>query len=805
MRSLYLFFVVGLAGSCSSDDTNHERRTVPPKLATSGDASPQPRPEPRKPIAPNAAAALAAPYFSTGAAGVAAKRFRLEDYKAARAGFAAVLGGADAPKDGARRARLRLLIAVCDAELRTWDKAAAGFEYALKHLPLLSDYIHYHAARAHFFARAWDKSLAHARAIGDKAVNILDAKLLIGDVLRIQNKPAEVLAHYAGYLRDHPDGYRRAEAYYRMGEAAEKLGKGLPDGAAHYRRITIEFPWSRWAKRAEARLAALIKALPPTRRRRYTRLSATELITRGVGLAKRHRHADAIEALSDALKRRLSKKQRCVVTFHLGNSLFKAKKRKQAAPALNRAARACRRARNADLEVKANYQAGRAYAYLRKRRLAIAHYRAIETGHPKHSFADDARLRQAEEYTDLNDQASVTRVLQGVAKKYPDGDMATEAVWRLAWRAYRNKRYAEAIRYLEQQIKRKPVEDNYWAEGQAHYWLARSQRKLGKTAAAVAEYKRTITRYPLSYYALLAFNRLREDHPRVFAAMKAQVAKPPADYDPSKPAFVFDTRELQKQPGFRRGLEFLRLGLGKPATREFAVLGLTTPKGRKPVTDAAKQKQLWLMAFLYDRAGNYNQSHWPTRWHLVGYKRRWPVGHNRARWDIAYPRAFARLLRPHAAKHGYRTELPLAIVREESAFDPLRVSWANAVGLMQMIMPTAKRFARGTGINVTRAALRDPEINTRIGNRFLAFLWRKWKHNVGLIPSSYNAGEGATARWLRQRGTWPMDEWAEAIPYDETRRYNKRVLTSYFVYSYLKDGTIPVMPNTIDPSLIRRR
>lgn len=801
MRLLYVAVIAGIAAGCSSEDVRSDRKTVPAK-AVKRDAATKPQPAAKPLVAAADIEALAAPYFSTGPAGAAAGRLALQDYKGARAGFAAALAADKSAKDGPQRARLRLLVAVCDAKLRAFDKAAAGFEYALKYLSQLSDYLHYHAARSYFFTRDWDKSLAHARLIGARAINIVDAKLLIGDVLRIQNKHAEVIAHYKAYLHDHPGGYRRAEAHFRIAEAAEALGKGVPDAVDHYRRITIDWPTSRWAKRAQPRLQKLLKGLPKARRRRYTNLSAAELITRGVALYKHQRHAAAVAALTAALKQRLTPKQRCVAAYHLGNSLFKAKKRREAAPALNRAATACRRAHNANLEVRAHYQAGRAYAYLHKRLLAIAHYREIETAHPKHSFADDARLRQAEEYADLNDQPSVTRVLEGVAKKYPKGDMATEALWRLAWRAYRNKRYAEAVRYLQQQLKLKPVEDNYWAEGQAHYWLARSQRKLGNNAAAVAHYKRAIVDYPLSYYALLAFNRLREDHADAFAAVKTQVAKPPADYDPKQPAFRFDISALQKQPGFRRGLEFLRLGLGKPAEREFAVIGLSAPKGRKPVTDPAKRRRLWLMAFLHDRAGRYRKSHWPTRYHLVKYKRRWPVGQNRARWDIAYPRAFAKLLAAAAAGRGYPTELPLAIVREESAFNPLQVSWANAVGLMQMIIPTAKRFARGTGLTVSRAALRDPATNVRIGNRFLDFLWRKWKHHVGLIPPSYNAGEGATARWLRQRGTWPMDEWAEAIPYDETRRYEKRVLASYFAYSYLKDGTIPVMPNKIDPSLI---
>ena len=208
------------------------------------------------------------------------------------------------------------------------------------------------------------------------------------------------------------------------------------------------------------------------------------------------------------------------------------------------------------------------------------------------------------------------------------------------------------------------------------------------------------------------------------------------------------------------------------------------------------------MAFLYHGAGRYGHALWVTRWHVLDYRRQWPVGANRARWDIAYPKGWWALLDKHARAQGYPTELLISFVREESGFNPLLESWANAIGLTQMIAPTAKRFAKGTGIEVSRAALRDPEKNVTIGSRFLKFLVEKFEKRVALVVPSYNAGEGATMKWLRVRGDWPMDEFAEEIPYDETRNYSKRVIATYFTYSYLKDGTVPEMPNDIPASFV---
>src|SRR5690606_1752616 len=112
---------------------------------------------------------MAAPYFADGPAAEAAKRFAIEDWRAARDGFAAYLAGDAAPTDPVERARVRLLIAVADANLGAWADAAAGFEHAAAQLPLLADYAHHHAARARYFTREHDAALAHARQVSEQS------------------------------------------------------------------------------------------------------------------------------------------------------------------------------------------------------------------------------------------------------------------------------------------------------------------------------------------------------------------------------------------------------------------------------------------------------------------------------------------------------------------------------------------------------------------------------------------------------------------------------------------------------------
>ena len=106
-------------------------------------------------------------------------------------------------------------------------------------------------------------------------------------------------------------------------------------------------------------------------------------------------------------------------------------------------------------------------------------------------------------------------------------------------------------------------------------------------------------------------------------------------------------------------------------------------------------------------------------------------------------------------------------------------------------MPTAKRFASEVGERATPRTLKKPSVNLKIGARYMAWLWDRLNENPALVPSAYNAGEGAVRRWLEEDSARPLDVFIEEIPYDETRRYTRRVLQTYGVYQWLADEQLP--------------
>jgi soluble lytic murein transglycosylase len=179
------------------------------------------------------------------------------------------------------------------------------------------------------------------------------------------------------------------------------------------------------------------------------------------------------------------------------------------------------------------------------------------------------------------------------------------------------------------------------------------------------------------------------------------------------------------------------------------------------------------------------------------------IAHTRKLVRIAYPRAFGDVLERAALEANVPATLVRAIAREESSFDPAATSPARAYGALQLIVPTARAIAKPLGLPSDAAALKRPEINLRLGARFMSSLLARYAGYAPLLPAAYNAGAGATERFLSEAPELPLDAWVEAIPYRETRRYTRRVLQSYGFYRWLDAGEVASLPVEIPKQLWR--
>ena len=132
-------------------------------------------------------------------------------------------------------------------------------------------------------------------------------------------------------------------------------------------------------------------------------------------------------------------------------------------------------------------------------------------------------------------------------------------------------------------------------------------------------------------------------------------------------------------------------------------------------------------------------------------------------------RAVKHLLKDAAQIHGIDYELLQAVIATESGFDTFAVSPKGAVGLMQLMPPTAERYGvKADKKTPVEKKLTDPKTNIRAGTAYLRDLIRMFPGQLELAVAAYNAGEGAVQRA------------GNKIPnYPETRNYVKTVMQLY--------------------------
>ena len=113
-------------------------------------------------------------------------------------------------------------------------------------------------------------------------------------------------------------------------------------------------------------------------------------------------------------------------------------------------------------------------------------------------------------------------------------------------------------------------------------------------------------------------------------------------------------------------------------------------------------------------------------------------------------------------------------------------SGAGALGLVQLIPPTAERLASVHGVPAGLVReLTSPEVSVALGAAYLSLLTDRFV-DPGVVIAAYNAGPVAVAGWARDRAGMPLDEWVEDIPFRETRRYVKAVAADWAVYRALR-------------------
>ena len=683
---------------------------------------------------------------------------------------------ADAPSWRYQLGRLRALGGDPLGAVKAYDEAAAA--------PwLLQDYARFAAAELLVQAGQYDGAFARAQAIGPDFTPTSERGLLLAEALAGKSDIEGAAALWRTYLGQPrraalwvPVALRFARALLAQpSEAHAEEAVGLA------RRVLFEAGGQSAGDAKEIETAAL-GTLPFTRRKRFENTTAAELLARARSLNAAAQDREALK-VTDGLVA-LPEFDRpgegaCEAWMVRADALGKLKRKAEAADAYKDAIDRCS---GLPQRLDALYAGGWASARAGRPPEAALRFALVEQEFPSHRYADDARLRGARAVLEMGDEARFARMLTQMPDDYPSGDKVADGLFELALSRIEKRDWAGAVAPLEHARSVAPRERAYAAAGRLPYYLGRARLETGSRDQGVEHLRTTIRDYPLSLYMALAYARLRD-----VDADAATQALAQATHGEPDGAFQIGASPAFLAPAFLRAVELARQGEGLRARAELDVLGVGSRK--------APPEVLWAAAVLLARAGATRESHGifrggiaapvPGQIELTDWLDHYPTGRWRWAWELAYPRPFLDLVSREAKRFGLSEAFAFAIMREESAFDPRVTSPANAVGLMQLIGPTAARMAKPLNLPSDVESLKRPAINVALGCRYLSILRSQFQDNPLLAIPGYNAGGNAPKKWVNERPSDDFDVFVERIPYEETRLYTKRVITSLLAYEFL--------------------
>jgi soluble lytic murein transglycosylase len=294
------------------------------------------------------------------------------------------------------------------------------------------------------------------------------------------------------------------------------------------------------------------------------------------------------------------------------------------------------------------------------------------------------------------------------------------------------------------------------------YWRARA-RLARAPAGAPGEEARTAARAalqaiadPLTFYGQLALEDLG-----------GRPLPPPDAAAPS----AEELAAAQAHPGLQRALRMIAIGLRPEGVREwnFSLRGMA----ERELLAAA---QLACTREVWDRCINTSER---TRTQLLLGQR--------------YPTPFREEVSTAARAIGLDPALIYGLIRQESRFILDARSHVGASGLMQLMPATARWTARKVGLDWKPELITDREVNLRLGTTYLKLVLDDFGGSLAMAAAAYNAGPSRPRRW-REGAVLETAAWAEAIPFNETRDYVKKVLANATVYAaVLRPDSAPTL------------
>jgi soluble lytic murein transglycosylase len=416
---------------------------------------------------------------------------------------------------------------------------------------------------------------------------------------------------------------------------------------------------------------------------------------------------------------------------------------------------------------------------------AIAVYRQVIQTYPSTEHAAEAQFLSGWLELNRGQFRAALPGLEATVAHYGATRFAADAIWYLGLCHFLLGEPAAALPYFDKVAAR----GGRLEGGKGKYWRARTLTALGRDAEAAAELRALVGAAPFSWYAQLARARLHA----------AGVELGPFGDRAADPVAAFGAVDagLARAPLIGRVDELLAAGMDVEA-------GLELHRGEHAFIQAnGAARALPVLFDRYDRAGNANRPWELAEEHGGHALDQPPVGAARVWWEHAFPRAYRGFVESYQALGANPPYYLYSIMRKESGYDPHVVSYADAIGLLQMIPPTTRRVVKEVGMDYTDDLLYDSELNVKVGSWYIGHLLTKFKLQIPIGAGSFNCGPKPVMRWLDQNGARPIDEFVELVAYTQTREYMKKVAEIYARYVYLYEGQDYRQPLGVDADYVK--
>ena len=630
-----------------------------------------------------------------------------------------------------------------------YAKAIDPLNRAKPHAGDLGDYVTYYLASSYL---QMGRSAEAGTALADFNKNYPDS-LLIKDahVVYAGALVAEGRAPDAAALLEKDRDPARADVELGLGRAYAAMGQ-TAKAAAALRNVYYKMPASPEADTANAELKKL-NGLPP--------VPFADRRARADLLAKSKRNADAATEYRDLLDE-VPQQDRPSIELALASALQKSGRNKDAKQILGGVPD------SPDVVAQKLFLLGEVARATDDQDGFLSLQAQLRQIAPDSTWMEQSLLATGNMYLVKKDYDHAIDAYRELQQRFPNGNRASYAHWKVAWLSLRQGRNEEAKQEFERQIALYPASNEVPA---ALYWRARLAEEDNEPAKARAYYNKLSDRFRNFYYAELARRRLKvlaptdpveyailDRVPPLNTSGKIEPEEPPAD----------DLR-VQKAQLLENG------GLVDFAVRE--IQAASTEQGGNWV--AAETARLYQDSGRYDRAIEVMKRTVPNYFAVDVPEL------PRSYWEALFPKAYWVDLKKFSTENGLDPYLVASLIRQESEFNPNAISRANAVGLMQLLPTTGKKVAKEAKLyHFNASQLYTPAVNLQLGTRYFKSMVDKFG-SFEYALAAYNAGSDRVEDWLAQGKYRDPQEFVESIPFTETREYVQAILRNANVYKQL--------------------